>query len=142
MFETPELDYAKTKRSVLKAIEKYERSLMRLHSKSHPKITQTYTLDMPSFGGGFNSSTENAAIFALEGCEPDLKYIRTIVDCLNRLTLVYREIIWLSFFEKLPNDEVADILKLSVSSLTVKKRTAIELFAYAMGLEAYRTSIL
>lgn len=138
MFETPELDYVKTKKKVLKMIDKYEKSLMRLNSSAHPKVTQTFTMDMPSFGGGFNSSTENAAIYAMEGCEPDLDYIKNTVDCVNRLTLVYREIIWLSFFEKLPNDEVSDLLKISVSLLTIRKRTAIELFAYALGIEVYK----
>lgn len=138
MFETPELDYVKTKKKVLKMIDKYEKSLMRLNSSAHPKVTQTFTMDMPSFGGGFNSSTENAAIYAMEGCEPDLDYIKNTVDCVNRLTLVYREIIWLSFFEKFPNDEVADLLKISVSLLTIRKRTAIELFAYALGIEVYK----
>lgn len=137
MFETPELDYAKTKRRVLKAIDKYEKCLMRLQTKAHPKITQTYTLDTPS-SGGFNSSTENAAVYSLEGCKPDLAYVNTVVDCLNRLTLIYRGIIWFSFFERLPNDEVADILKISVSLLTIRKRTAIELFAYGLGLEVYK----
>ena len=138
MFETPELDYVKTKKKVLKMIDKYEKSLMRLNSSAQPKVTQTFTMDMPSFGGGFNSSTENAAIYAMEGCEPDLDYIKNTVDCVNRLTLVYREIIWLSFFEKLPNDEVSDLLKISVSLLTIRKRTAIELFAYALGIEVYK----
>ena len=138
MFETPELDYVKTKKKVLKMIDKYEKSLMRLNSSAHPKVTQTFTMDMPSFGGGFNSSTENAAIYAMEGCEPDLDYIKNTADCVNRLTLVYREIIWLSFFEKLPNDEVSDLLKISVSLLTLRKRTAIELFAYALGIEVYK----
>lgn len=138
MFETPELDYVKTKKKVLKMIDKYEKSLMRLNSSAHPKVTQTFTMDMPSFGSGFNSSTENAAIYAMEGCEPDLDYIKNTVDCVNRLTLVYREIIWLSFFEKLPNDEVSDLLKISVSLLTIRKRTAIELFAYALGIEVYK----
>lgn len=138
MFETPELDYVKTKKKVLKMIDKYEKSLMRLNSSAHPKVTQTFTMDMPSFGGGFNSSTENAAIYAMEGCEPDLDYIKNTVDCVNRLTLIYREIIWLSFFEKLPNEEVADLLKISVSLLTIRKRTTIELFAYALGIEVYK----
>ncbi|WP_373815751.1 ArpU family phage packaging/lysis transcriptional regulator [Jeotgalibaca porci] len=138
MFETPELDYVKTKKKVLKMIDKYEKSLMRLNSSAHPKVTQTFTMDMPSFGGGFNSSTENTAIYAMEGCEPDLDYIKNTVDCVNRLTLIYREIIWLSFFEKLPNEEVADLLKISVSLLTIRKRTAIELFAYALGIEVYK----
>lgn len=138
LFEIKELDYMQTKKRVEQVVEVYERCLMRINSNVTPKITQTFTLDMPSHSNQFKSSTENAVIYKAEGICKDEAYIRRVTNCINRMTTIYREIIWLSFFEELSNDEVADKLKISTSMLSIRKRTAIELFAYGMGIEVYK----
>ena len=139
LFEYKELDYMATKKRVNLLMEKYERALMRIHSKSHPKITQTYTMDVSS-PGGFSSKTEEAAIYKIEGIESDLEFVKRVADCVNRLASPYREIIVLTFFEELRNKEVADELGISVSLLSIRKRSAIELFAYGAGVEVYKVA--
>ena len=133
MFEIEEIDYMKSKRHVERVIKKYDRCLMRIESGSHPKITQSFSLDMPGTSGGFNSKTENAAIFRSEGSQECYDYIKWVVDCLNRLNPVLFQIIWLSFFESRTNPEVARELNMSVSKLKIEKRTAVEMFSYALN---------
>lgn len=127
-----------TKKRVEKVVNKYERCLMRINSNAHPKITQTYTMDLPSGSRGFNSKTENAVIYSEVDSETDLKFVHRVSDCINKLASPYREIIVLSFLEEKQNIEVAEVLKISQRSLSIKKRSAVELFAYGMNAEVYR----
>lgn len=137
LFESKELDYMATKKRVERLIEKYEKCLMRIHTKAHPKITQTYTMEMPGSLGGFNSKTEDAVIYMMVDSEPDYKFVKQVSDCINRLGSPYREIIILSFFYECTNIQVAEKLNMSQRSMSLKKRIALELFAYGMGAEVF-----
>lgn len=137
MFESKELDYMATKKRVERLIEKYEKCLMRIHTKAHPKITQTYTMEMPGSLGGFNSKTEDAVIYMMVDSEPDLAFAYQVTDCINRLSSPYREIMIMSFFNEMPNIEVAEELKMSQRTISLKKRAALELFAYGMNAEVF-----
>lgn len=137
MFESKELDYMATKKRVERLIEKYEKCLMRIHTKAHPKITQTYTMEMPGSLGGFNSKVEDSVMYSEVDCEPDLKFVRQVSNCINRLASPYREIMILSFFYEQSNIEVSEQLRMSQRSMSIKKRIAVELFAYGMKVEVY-----
>ena len=137
LFEIPELDYQQTRLRVNLVMKRYELALMRIESKVHPKITQTFTLEMTNFNGGKHSSTEEAALYEVEGKCKDRKFVQEVTDVINRMNVEYREIFSLSYIENLTNGEIARKMNMSESSLNLKKRIAIELFAYGMGIEVY-----
>lgn len=137
LFEVKELDYQKTRHEVNKVMRQHEKSLMRIESKCHPKITQTFQLEMPQFGNGFNSSTENAALYRIEGIDQDEKLVLEINDVINRLNAEYRQVFVMAYIQRKSNKEISIELNLSESSVSLKKRFAIELFSYGMGIEVY-----
>ncbi len=136
MFELRELDYKETRKKIIQLVEKYERCLMRIESNSHPKITQSYNVEMPG-GGGFNSKTENAAIYKVEGIHNDRLFVQEVVDCLNRMNETYTAVVWHTYFEPRAHLELAEDMRVSQSKLSALKRTATELFAYGMECEVY-----
>lgn len=140
LFEIPELDYMATKRQVMKAMDKYEWCLMRIDTNSHPKITQTFSLELSAFGGGFHSSTEDAAIYAVEGWKEHEVYLMKIVDCINRLKTEYRQIAVYCLIDRLQDYEASDRMGLSYSNYSMKKREVIELVAFGLECEVYLKS--
>lgn len=136
MYESRQLDYRETRKRIMKIVEKYQRCLMRIESNAHPKITQSFNVEMPA-GGGFNSKTENAAIYAMEGIKPDREFVYEVSDCINRMSDDYREVVWRTYFEPTPHNLMADEMNISASKLSMLKRTATELFAIGMDCEVY-----
>ncbi|MHA3225698.1 ArpU family phage packaging/lysis transcriptional regulator [Globicatella sp. PHS-GS-PNBC-21-1553] len=135
--EVKKINYRKSKKNVSKVITNYERKLMRVKAGRQPKITQSFKLELISTSNTSHSSTEDAAIYNLEGFREDLNFIDHVNDCLNRLDLEDRQIIWYSMFQNLPNIQVAEMVNTSYSNLLIKKRNAIELFAIALQCEVY-----
>lgn len=139
LFEVPELDYMKTKRNVMNVIKRYEMALMRIDIGNKPKITANYNLEVPpSYGNNFHSSTEQSALYGVEGHKSDKNFVDKIVYCVNSLREDYRQILLLSYFMKEPHEIVANKLCISTAKLSLNKRIVIELFAYGMGVEVYR----
>ena len=138
LFEHKEIDYQKTKRNVLKVIRKYERCLTRLEANSQPKLTPTYKMSVGSSGSnGINSKVENTVTYKLDEYQSDYDFVMRILNVINSMKLDYRIIIIESFFEDLPNFDVAEKIGLGLSQLSHKKKIAIELFAYGMGCEVW-----
>ncbi len=135
VFEDKELNYKKTKRNVERAINQYYKSLTRVATSHQPKITQSFSLSMSAPTGAFYSETENAALSLMDS--DDLAYVKKVVNVVNSLNDEYREIMIKSFFIKKPNDYLADTLCISLTTLSKKKREAIELFAYGLGVDEY-----
>ena len=139
LFEVKELDYMKTKKNVFAVIHRYEKALMRLDVGDKPKITANYNLEIPpSYGNSFHSSTEDAALYGVEGYKVDEKFIKRVVNCVNNLRVDHRQIILLAYFMKEPHNLVADKLCISTANLSIKKISAVEMFAYGMGVEVYK----
>lgn len=137
IFEEREIDYRKTKRKVDRAINQYYKSLTRVKSNYQPKITQSFSLSMPSFSGGFHSKTEDAALTFLDDSNQDVLFVGQMVSVINSLNEENRQIIIESYFKGVPNDILADKLGVSIATLIVKKRQAIEFFAYGLGICEY-----
>lgn len=137
LFEHKELDYQKTKKNVMKVIHKYERCLMRIGSNAQPRMTANYSLDMPGSSNEFNSKVENAVAYQMDEQPTDEQYVRKVVDVLNSMKEDYRTIIVMSFFDQEINSAVANELHIGLTKLAHKKRLALELFAYGMGVERY-----
>lgn len=139
-YEVPEIDYMRTKNNVLNIVKRYDLAIMRLDIGDRPKIIGNYNLDIPpTYGNDFHSSTESAAMYGLEGIKKDKEFVELVTNRLNQLEESHRAIIWLCYFEDKPHEYVADKLAISTSLLSIKKRSAIELFAYGMGVEVLKS---
>lgn len=136
MFETRQLDYKATRKQVMQVVEKYERCLMRIETGKHPKITQSYDVEMPA-GGEFNSKTENAAIYMLEGQVDDRAYVCEVVDCIKRMNDTLIKVFVLTYLMDETHVKIASILNISASQLSILKREATEYFAYGMEAEVF-----
>lgn len=137
LFEVPELNFKATKRRVIKAIQKYERCLMKLGSQCRPKITPTFSFELPTFGNDFHSSTESTALFLAEGYQEYLFYVQDFIEKLNRVDSESRQVLWYWLFEEVPHDDLAYQLGMSSSKLSEQKRWALEMFAITLDVEVY-----
>lgn len=62
-------------------------------------------------------------------------FVATVIDCLLRMNEKYRVILWFSFFQPMEHLELAEVMEVSSSQLSILKRKARELFAYGLGLD-------
>ena len=132
MTELKTIDYRATKRRVISKVDRYEKSLLRVETRKHPTITQKYDVLMPSGGGGFNSKTENAGIYAAEGETEDLAYLYEFADCVKRLRPELREIFIRMYIDAQPHKDMIQALNVGNNKLANLKREATEAFAIAM----------
>ena len=137
LFEVKELDYLKTKKNVMAIINQYEKSLTRIETKRHPRITANYTMDAPASSNTFSSKTEDAGLYRIEGVEKDNQFVIKVANVVGNMRLDYQQIIVMCYFMNWSHTKVADTLCLSTANLSIKKRSALELFAYGMGIEVY-----
>ena len=135
--ELKTIDYRATKRRVISKVDRYEKSLLRVETRKHPTITQKYDVLMPSGGGGFNSKTENAGIYAAEGETEDLAYLYEFADCVKRLRSELREVFIRMYLSEQAHKDMMDGLNIGNSKLSNLKREATESFAIAMNCVVY-----
>ncbi len=135
MIDKP-IDYRATKRKVIQMVDRYERAMLRVETRKHPKITQTYDVLMPG-GGGFNSKTENAGIYAAEGENEDLEYLYEFADCVKRLKQELREIFIMMYLEEKTHKDMTQVFNVGSTKLTAMKREATEMFAVAIECVVY-----
>lgn len=135
MIDKP-IDYKATRKRVINHVGRYDRAKLRVDTKKHPKITQSYDVSIPS-SGGFNSKTENAGIYAAEGESEDLVYLNEFADCLDRLKPELREVFVRMYIEEQPHKEMIKVLSVGNTKLSSLKREATESFAIAIDCVVY-----
>lgn len=139
MTELKTIDYRATKRKVISKVDRYEKSLLRVETRKHPTITQKYDVLMPSGGGGFNSETENAGIYAAEGETEDLAYLYEFADCVKRLRPELREVFIRMYLKEHSHKDMMDSLNIRNTKLSNLKREATEAFSIAINCAVYET---
>lgn len=92
-FELPEIDREKTKSAVEATLENYRICLLVVPEEKIPKITPTYSMELPTFTNQFHSQTESAAIDKVDQERSREKYIEWVRKGINRLRGKEREII-------------------------------------------------
>ena len=130
------VDYKETQRRVIHCVDRYDRAKLRVETKRHPTITQSYDVSIPG-GGGFNSKTENAGIYAAEGENEDVVYLYEFADCVKRLKQELREIFIRMYLSEQAHKDMMDGLNIGNSKLSNLKREATESFAIAMNCVVY-----
>lgn len=135
MIDKP-IDYKQTRKKVIRHVDRYDRAKLRVETKRHPTITQKYDVVIPG-GGGFNSKTENAGIYAAEGEQEDLSFLYEFADCMNRLRPELKEIFIRMYLDEQTHKDIMDGLNIGNSKLSNLKREATESFAIAINCVVY-----
>ncbi|HAA3363415.1 TPA_asm: hypothetical protein GEH59_15660, partial [Listeria monocytogenes] len=78
LFELPQIDNVRTKRNVIRALEKYKIMRVRLGERRMPKLTSTLTIVPPSFNNEFHSTTEESAIWNVDAVNEAKAYVKLI----------------------------------------------------------------
>lgn len=138
LFEIPELNYKKTRRKALKEVKTYKLAMMKLGCKGEPKITPSYSAEPLGLNNQFHSSTEDAAIFNLEGYKPYRIYVEAFNRKFNCINAEQRKLLYHWLFQNASNDELAELMACSYSRVSHKKRDALESFALAFDCEVYQ----
>lgn len=92
-FKLPKIDPKGTKDVVEEAMEKYHIYLLQESLDRLPKITASYSIQPPSFGNEFHSSTEDAAVSNVDYVKERTDYMQRIIRAVNRLSYQERSII-------------------------------------------------
>ena len=103
-FKLPKIDPKKTKDAVESALEKYRIFMLQVSLDRLPQVTASYSLQPPSFGNEFHSSTEEAAVANVDYEKPRMDYMSRIMRAVNRLSYQERSIIVKRYME----DEMFD----------------------------------
>lgn len=138
MLDIPEFDYLASKRAVYKVIRKYQRALNKLYLKSYPKMTTTFTIVPPTFTNEFHSSTEEAALYADSDGAAFKQYVEYVENAANSISEKYRVLIYRCLLLGESDVKVANDLHYSPLTLRWMRKEAIELFAYALGVDCYK----
>jgi len=81
------------KEAVEAALEKYRMYMLTVPDEFLPRVTQTYSLMLPSNTNAFHSSTESAAIKKVDFERERYEYMERIRRAVNRLNKTERELI-------------------------------------------------
>lgn len=138
-FELSKIDRDKTKKKVEGALEKYRMMLLTQELELLPKVTQSFSLEMPSRTNQFHSSTENAAIGNADYEKERSEYIRRISMAVNRLGYKERAILIRRYMteEDIFDYQVYSDLHMSERTYHRHKSNAFYKLAFALRLEVY-----
>jgi ArpU family phage transcriptional regulator len=137
-----EIDRKATKKAVEAALEKYRLFLLTLRLDQLPRVTQQYSLDVPTSNTNkFHSSTEEIAIHNVDYERERSEYIKRIVTAVNRLEKWERAIIirrYMTEDEDVFDYEVYNDLNMSERKYYRIKSRAFYKLAFALKIEVYK----
>ncbi|EAC8001174.1 hypothetical protein LMK19_001832 [Listeria monocytogenes] len=134
LFELPQIDNVRTKKNVIKALEKYKMMRVRLGERRTPKLTSTLTIVPPSFGNEFHSTTEESAIWNVDAVNEAKAYVELMDHHINQLPDRSRQIIITKFMEEHSDYDTMLSIHVSHSQYKEEKRKAIERLAYQLNI--------
>lgn len=139
-FKLPEIDRERTKEAVEAALEKYRFYLLTVPEEKLPKVTATYSLVPPSNTNAFHSSTEDAAIDKVDFERERDQYLERIIQGVNRLSKMEREIIYKRYLEdeETFDYEIYNDLVLSERRYYRLKARIFYKLAFALRIEVYK----
>ena len=136
----PDIDKTKTKNAVEAALETYRIYLLSEPVEKLPKVTQTFSLEMPNYSKSFHSSTEEAAIYNIDHERARQKHIKQIQTAVNRLGYKERAVIIKKYMahEDMLDYQVYMDLKMSEADYYRVKSKALCRLAFVLHLEVYK----
>lgn len=137
------LDGKATQKAVENTLRQYRTYQLTTPEDLLPTITPKYTLEMPSFGGGVSSKTENAAIKNIEHFQQAQIFFEKFNHGFYKLTRRERQIIIKAFLEEVPmfNYQIANELKVSERTFYRMKAQALYKLALALRVEVYQEEL-
>lgn len=138
-FQLAAIDREETKKRVEGALEKYRIMLLSQDIYRLPKVTQKFSLELPTHTNQFHSSTEDAAIHNADYQKEKFEYILRILSAVNRLGYKERAILIRRYMDA---DDVYDYqvyseLHMSERTYHRHKSKAFYKLAFALKLEVY-----
>ena len=133
-------DGEKTKEAVEAALEKYRMYMLTVPDEFLPRVTQTYSLMLPSNTNAFHSSTESAAIKKVDFERERDEYMERIRRAVNRLNKMERELIIKRYMtlEEPYDYEVYNEMGMSERKYYRIKSRAFYKLAFALKIEVYK----
>lgn len=132
--ELPKVDKRKTKKQVKKMIQNYKNAYMRLKELEIPKITTSYSLTPPTFGGATHSSTESTVILR----EASLKVVEAFTATFNRLEEIDRKTIYICYIMERSHEQAFGEMGVTSMQLSRLKDEALMRFAVLLGCEVVK----
>lgn len=138
-FNLPAIDREETKKAVESVLEKYKIYMLSQSLDKLPKVTQSFTLVPPCNTNEFHSSTEDAAIRNVDYEREREKYIRWVLNAVNRLAYQERSVIIKRYMgtEEMYDYELYNELGMSERKYYRIKARAFYKLAFALKIEKY-----
>lgn len=135
----PEIDREQTKQAVEDILEKYRIYLLREPLEQLPKVTQNYSLEMPSFTNAFHSSTEESAIHNVDFEIHRKSVLNNVQRAVNRLGYWERAIIIQKYMtqDNVFDYEVYNDLNMSEKKYYRIKARAFYKLAFSLRIEVF-----
>lgn len=133
------IDRRATKERVETELEKYRIMLLTQHLDKLPKVTQNFSLELPTYTNKFHSSTEDTAIENADYEKERHDFIRKISLAVNRLGYKERSILIRRYMteDSIFDYEVYQELNMSERTYHRYKSKAFYRLAFALRLEVY-----
>lgn len=134
------IDGKATQKAIENILRKYRTYQLTTPEDLLPKVTSNYTLNMPSYSGGFHSKVENAAIRNVEHYKQAKAFIERFNHAFYKLTQKERQIIVMACLEETPlyNYQISKKLHISERTFYRIKAQALYKLALALQVEVYQ----
>lgn len=140
MLEMKQLHEKGTRKNAERVLRQYRTyQLTTAACKIMPKVTATYTLEMPNFSNAKSSSTEQAAIVNVDRLQELQQFMKLLNAALTKLSQMERQLIALKYLQAEPmfNYVIYAELGISESHFYRVQGSALCKLAIALGVEVY-----
>jgi len=139
-FNLPEINRKETRDKVEAALEKYKIMLLMDPEELEPKITASFRLAPSAPTNTFHSTTEDTAVRRIDQEEKRRKYIKRIMNAVNRLNYLERSIIVKRYLEDdaVYDYEIYNELGFSERKYYRIKARAFYKLAFILRIEVYK----
>ncbi|UED78423.1 ArpU family transcriptional regulator [Lysinibacillus sp. CD3-6] len=131
------IDGKATQKAIEKVLRQYRTYQLTTPEDMLPTITANYTLNMPSYSGGFHSKVENAAIRNVEHYKQAKAFFERFNRGFYKLSQKERQIIVMACLEETPLFNYQISKKLNISERTFYRIKAQALYKLALRVEVY-----
>ncbi|MEX3625786.1 ArpU family phage packaging/lysis transcriptional regulator [Viridibacillus arvi] len=138
-----EIDNKKTLDAIENQLRLYRTYTLTMPDEQLPKVTASYSIEMPNFSNIKQSSTENAAIYNIDKRIQIEKFMKRFSICLNKLTKIERQLIVMMYMthEASYIYEICEALRVSKSKFYRLKSTALYKLALSTGVVVYADEV-
>lgn len=139
MLEMKQLHEKGTRKNAERVLRQYRTYQLTAACEVMPKVTATYTLEMPNFSNAKSSSTERTAIVNVDRLQELQQFMKLLNVALTKLSQMERQLIALKYLQAEPmfNYVIYSELGISESHFYRVQGSALCKLAIALGVEVY-----